>query len=214
MFGRPSIKISRLHHIGNVDGAFALDNLTLGILLALAHMPLDHPRAFDDDTLLLGVDANDSAALAFIGAGDDNDFVVLLDVATVHKSREKELNDFRGERNDLHELLVAQFASHGTENTSAARVQFLINDNNGVAVEAKIRTVAAMNGLAGAHDDGIHDFALFHSAIRSGFFDVRFDDVANPGVALVSAENANGSGALGAGVIGHVEDRANLEHES
>jgi hypothetical protein len=43
----------RLHHIRDVDGAFALDNRALRMLLALAHVALDHLHAFDDDALLL-----------------------------------------------------------------------------------------------------------------------------------------------------------------
>ena len=39
------------------------------------------------------------------------------------------------------------------------------------------------------------------------------NNIANMGVTLVAAQHADGGGALGAGVIGHVEDRADLEHK-
>jgi hypothetical protein len=49
MFGRPRIEPVKLHHIGKVNRAFALDDRALGMLLALARVPLDHLQAFDDD---------------------------------------------------------------------------------------------------------------------------------------------------------------------
>jgi hypothetical protein len=47
-------RAAKFLHIGNVDGAFALDNRALRMLLALARVPLDHLHAFDDDALFLG----------------------------------------------------------------------------------------------------------------------------------------------------------------
>ena len=49
-----------------------------GLLLALARVPLDHLHAFDDHPLLLGLDGDDLAALAFFGAGDHHHFVALF----------------------------------------------------------------------------------------------------------------------------------------
>src|SRR5262245_29784092 len=126
--------------------------------------------------------------------------------------RGRMLNDFRSQRDDLHEFFVAQFASDGTEDAGAAWVEFFINDDDGVAVESQVGAVVAADGLAGANDYGVNDFALLYSAIRGGFFDVGFDDVADPGVALVSAQDTDGCRSLGAGVVSHVEDGTNLEH--
>ena len=47
-------------------------------------------------------------------------------------------------------------------------------------------------------------------AVRRGLLDVRLDDVADAGVALVAADDADGGGPLGAGVVSHVYDGSNL----
>ena len=52
--------------------------------LALAHVPFDHASAFDNDALLLAVDANDATAFAFFGASEDDYFVILFYVKSAH----------------------------------------------------------------------------------------------------------------------------------
>src|ERR1043166_9688314 len=130
------------------------------------------------------------------------------------KIKRKASDHFGCKGNDLHEFLVAQLAGDGAENTGAARVQLFVNDDDGVAVKAEIGAVVAANGLAGAHHDCVHDFAFLDRDIRGGFLDVGFDNVADAGVTLVSAQNTNGSRAFGAGVVSHVENGADLEHKS
>src|SRR4051812_3216475 len=95
------------------------------------------------------------------------------------------LNDFRGERDNFHELFVTKFAGNRPEDTSTAGIQFLINNYNGIAVEAEIRTIIAANRLTGANHNRIDDFTLFYRAIRSSFLNVRFDDIADTGIALI-----------------------------
>ena len=46
----------------------------------LAGRLLDEIDAFDDDAAAVAQDFEDLAALALLGAGEDDDFVVLLDV--------------------------------------------------------------------------------------------------------------------------------------
>src|SRR5881394_1252906 len=121
-------------------------------------------------------------------------------------------NHFRRERDDLHELLVPQLARHGTEDPRATRILFLVDDDNGVRVEAQIRAVAASDRLAGANHHRIHDVAFFHRAVRRRFFDVGLDDVAHLRVALVASKDADGRRAFGAAVIRHVQNGTNLQH--
>src|SRR5258708_7427568 len=113
-------------------------------------------------------------------------------------------NHFRRERDNLHEFLLAQLPGDRAEDARPARVVFLVNDDNGVAVEAQVRAVIAPDGLAGADDDRVHHVTLFHRAVGRGFLDVRLDDVADDGVALVAANDTNGRRALGAGVVSHI----------
>ena len=60
--------------------AFALDDATLGLLLRFAGGFLDEIDTLDDDAAAIAQDLKDLAALALLGAGEDDDFVVLLDV--------------------------------------------------------------------------------------------------------------------------------------
>src|SRR5437016_2928357 len=122
----------------------------------------------------------------------------------------KRLNDFGRQRDDFHEFLVAQFASDRAEDTGATGIHFLVNDNNGIAVETKVRTVVAPDRLARSHHHRIHDLAFLDGAIGRGLLDVRFDDVANAGVTLISAEHTDGRRAFGAGVVSDVKYRTNL----
>ena len=83
-FGGASVVIGDFHHVGNVDGAFAFDNCALRMGLALAHVALDHARAFDDDALFLAANADDATAFAFVRTSQDNHFVILLYVKSAH----------------------------------------------------------------------------------------------------------------------------------
>src|ERR1051325_8230882 len=111
---------------------------------------------------------------------------------------------FRSQRNNLHKLLVAQLAGDRPENTRPARIIFLIDDHNRVVIETQIRTIGTANRLARAHHHRVHHFALFHGPVRRGFFDVRFDYLANAGVLLVASQHADRPGALGPGIVGNV----------
>lgn len=86
MSGLPRIKFGRFHDIGNVKGAFARDDLTIRVLLALARVALNHVNTFDDDPLFLCGNGDDASAFAFIGPGDDHHFVILLYVKALHIS--------------------------------------------------------------------------------------------------------------------------------
>ena len=89
MFSGARVEIRRFHDVGDMNGAFAFHDLALRILLALAHVTFDHARAFDDDALFLGDDADDAAAFAFVGTGNNYDFVIFLNVKAFHgKGRE------------------------------------------------------------------------------------------------------------------------------
>src|SRR5579859_515590 len=115
-------------------------------------------------------------------------------------------NHLRRERDNFHEFLLAQFAGDRAENTRAARVVFLVNDDNGVAVEPQIRAIVAPDGLAGADDDRVHHVALFHRAVRRGFLDVRLDHVADDRIALVAADDPDRRRAFRAAVVGHIQN--------
>src|ERR1044071_4724448 len=130
MLSGTSVRFISLHHVGNVKSAFTFNNGALGMLLALAGVSFDHAGAFNDDPALFRRDADNSPALAFIGAGNDDDVVAFLH--------------------------------------------------------------------------------MHYSPIGSGFFDMRLDDIADMSIALVAAQDADGRGALGAGIISHIQNGTNL----
>src|SRR5688572_31303781 len=96
-------------------------------------------------------------------------------------------NHLRGQGNNFHELLVSQLASDRSENSRSARIKLFVDNDNGIAVKTQIGTIIASDGIAGPDNHGVDHFTLFDGAVRSGFLDVRFDDIADVRVALVAA---------------------------
>src|SRR5258708_20459522 len=130
----------------------------------------------------------------------------------LNKSR-PELQYFRRERDDLHELHIAQLASHGPEDTGADRLELVGQQHSRIGVETNQRTIGAAHAALGAYHDGIIDLALFHFAAPNGVLDAHFDDVADGGVtALRAAQDLDPHAALGAAVIGHVQYGSHLNH--
>src|SRR6478609_6318740 len=76
------------HEVRHVDRALALGDLALRVFLGLLEVALDHGHALDDGAVLGGADLEDLARLALVGAGDDNDEVVALDVKFLGHVRE------------------------------------------------------------------------------------------------------------------------------
>src|SRR3954469_5677288 len=89
------------------------------------------------------------------------------------------LEHLRSERDDLHEVAVAQLAGHRPEDARAARVVRGVDDHGGVLVERDVRPVLAPELLLRAHDDGLDDLALLDRALRVGLLDGGGDDVAD-----------------------------------
>src|SRR3954469_14898235 len=97
------------------------------------------------------------------------------------------LEHLRRERDDLHEVALAQLARDRAEDARAARVVLRVDDHRGVLVEGDVGAVLAPELLLGAHDDGLDDLALLDRALRVGLLDRGRDDVADAGVAPARA---------------------------
>jgi hypothetical protein len=74
--------------------------------------------------------------------------VALLDLHSEH---------LRGQRDDLHELLLAQLAAHRAEDARPARVAAGLDDDGRVLVEPDVAAVGTTALLGGADDDGLDD---------------------------------------------------------
>src|SRR5439155_17661329 len=88
-------------------------------------------------------------------------------------------NHFARERDDLHEILVAQLACGGSEDARPARIVFLVDHHRRVAVETDVAAVRADGRLLGPHDHAANDFAVLHLARAHRFLDGTDDDVAD-----------------------------------
>src|SRR5919201_7021296 len=91
------------------------------------------------------------------------------------------------QRDDLHKVALAQLARHRSEDTGAARVVRLGQEDGGVLVEADERSVGPLVLLVDAHDHGLHHLAFLDLAAGLGRLDRGGDDVAHVGVLAVVA---------------------------
>src|SRR4029077_19142356 len=136
---------------------FLVDDAAL-LRLGLALMALDHIDALDERAVALGEHFQDFALLALVAAGRDDDAIALLDVA--------HLENLRGERNDLHLVLGAQFAGHRPEDTGSDRFALGVDQNRGIAVKADQAAIGAAHALGGPHHHGLEHLALLDAAAR------------------------------------------------
>src|SRR6266513_3698465 len=97
------------------------------------------------------------------------------------------LQNLRGQRDDLHEVALAQLAGHRPEYARAARVVGSCQQHRRVLVEADERAVGAPVFLVYADHDRLDDLALLDLAARLRRLDGGGDDVAHRRVAAVVA---------------------------
>src|SRR6478672_3107184 len=93
------------------------------------------------------------------------------------------LQSLRGQRNDLHVLLLAELSRHGSEDTGRSRLSRFIDDYDCVLVEGDVRTVFASRFLCRAHNHPARDLRLLYCSIRQRVLDGDDDDVAKSCVA-------------------------------
>src|SRR5438270_7089958 len=97
-------------------------------------------------------------------------------------------HDLGGQADDFQETALAQLAGDGAKDTRAARVLvFLVEQHQGVAVEADVIAVVAARRLLDADDHPLDDLARLDLAARDGLLDAGDDDVAQAGVAAPGA---------------------------
>ena len=118
----------------------------------------------------------------------------------------------RSEGHDLGEVALPQLAGDRTEDAGALGVVLVPQDHGGVVVEAdRIAGVPAQGG-PGAHHHGLDHVRLLDAHVGHGVLDGGHDHVADVGVATVGAEHTDALDALGAAVVGDVEEGFLLNH--
>src|SRR6185436_5059127 len=195
------------HHVADVDRRLLGDDPAGGgaaLGAGNGSVLLDPVHALDEDLVAVGVGHQDLALGALVLTGDDKHGVALVDVHLQH---------LRGERNDLHEALLAQFPADRAEDACAARVVVGLDEDGSVLVELDVAAVGTAALLDGAHDHGLDDLAALDVAAGDGFLDGRHDDVADAGIAARrAAEHADAQDLLGTRVVGDLQPRFLLNH--
>src|SRR5262249_6343104 len=99
------------------------------------------------------------------------------------------------------------------EDACAAGVLLVVDQHQGVAVEADVAAVVAARRVLAADHHALDDIAGLDVAAGDGLLDAGDDDVAQPGVATPrAAEHLDAHHLLGAGVIRDVEVGILLNH--
>src|SRR6476620_8833545 len=118
------------------------------------------------------------------------------------------------ERDDLHEVALAQLTRNRAEDTGPAGVALVVDDHCGVLVEGDVGAVLAVMLLLGAHHHGRHHLALLDAAVRGRLLDGADDDVADPGIAaLAAALDTDAEQLAGAGVVRHAKPGLHQPHD-
>src|SRR2546426_1122777 len=119
----------------------------------------------------------------------------------------------RCQRDDLHELLVAQFAADRAEDAGAARLVVRLDQHRGVLVEPDVAAVRATLLLRRANDDRLDDVALLHGGTGDRVLHRGDDDVADARIATRrAAEHPDTQDLLGTRVVGDAQSRLLLDH--
>src|SRR5262249_33077748 len=184
-------------------------------LLVLA----DDVHPVDEHPLLVRVDEDDLALAAAVATGDHHDVIALLDL---HRGRPallgclrllRHLDPLRRERDDPHEPLLPQPAADRAEDTGAARVSAVPDQDGRVLIETDVGAITPAALLARAHHHRLDHVTLAHGRPGKGVLHGGHDDIANARVSPAgAAEHADAQDLLGSGVVGDLEPRLLLNH--
>src|SRR5260370_10458699 len=123
------------------------------------------------------------------------------------------LQNLRSQRNDLHEVALAQLAGNGAEDARPARVVRSRQQHLRVLVEADERAIGPPVFLVDADHDRLDDLALLDLAAWLRRLDGGGDDVAHRRVlAVVPAGHADAKDLLGTRVVPDLQASLLLNH--
>src|SRR5580698_5159200 len=124
------------------------------------------------------------------------------------------LPHFRSERDDLGELLVAQFAGYRPEDARSNRLVRIVNQYRRVIVKTDVRPVLAPLLFARAHNHPLHYRVLLPLAFPLRFFHRRRDDVAQSRrQPRISAQRKDAGQLARAGIVRHRQPCSHLYHD-
>src|SRR5579859_5974110 len=204
-------------HVRDVHRAFFFHNAALDVLVRIrARVTLDDVGVLHNNGVLRGIHGQYAPALAGVAPGHHLHLVALANLNSylfcclcAHFS----LPNFRSERDDLRELLLAQLSCHRPEHAGADGLICIVDQNRGVIVKADVGAILAARLLAHANDDALHDFSFLDLAFRRGFFHRRGDNVAESGFQSgIAADGQNAHQLSRAGIVGHRQPGSHLNH--
>src|SRR3954467_4617152 len=193
---------------------------------------LHQVHAFDRDAAGLQEHPDDLAFLAFVFAAHHADGITLGDVellalrvqrVTRVQSRlrrlpifqDSHLNHLWSQRYDLHVLLLAELARHGSEDTGRTRLACVVDDYHCVLVEANVGAVFTPGLLRGANHDRARHVRLLYGAVRERVLHGDDHDIAERCVPPArSAEHADHERRFRARVVRYLDHRFLLDHWS
>lgn len=106
-----------------MNGGFLFDNPTSNPLVWIRFgMPLDDIHVLDENPVAIRQDLEDRTPLALILTGYYDDFITFTNL--FHKP--PDLEHFRGQGNDLHEIASTQFARNRAEDTSSNWLKLVV----------------------------------------------------------------------------------------
>ena len=107
---------------------------------------------------------------------------------------------------DLHVSFIAKLSGNRTENTGTAGLVGVVQQYNGIVVEADVRTVAATELLLRSNNNSFGYGAFFHTATGDGVFYRYYNLIAYTGIVLTGvAEHADAEYFFGTAVICYVQ---------
>src|SRR3989442_13033564 len=161
------------HDLADRERARLLHDAALLVLRRVRlRVTLADVHARDDHGALTRVHFLAAAALPAVLARDHHDLVALAEPQTGGH-----LKHLRRERDDLHEVPLAQLSRDRAEDTRAAGLALRVEEHRRVVVEADVAPVVAAIFLGLAHDDRPHDLALLHAGVRDRVLDRRDEHV-------------------------------------
>src|SRR6185436_8006647 len=123
------------------------------------------------------------------------------------------LQHLRGQRDDLHVLLLAELARDGAEDTGGAGLALIVDQHHRVLIEPDVGAVLPAGLLHGANQDRLGHVALLHLAGGDRILDGHHHGVADSGIAaLAAAQYPDDQRLPGAGVVRDFDDRFLLNH--